>query len=70
MNRRLSADKLHRRRLAYLRARLRQDSQPADPVVLDLFQRLRLYKSDLAWHAQRQAWHDLLHYLSTLEQRR
>jgi hypothetical protein len=70
MSRRLNADKLQRRRLAYVRARLRQDSQPADPVVLDLFKRLRLYKSDLAWRAQREVWGDLLHYLTTLEERR
>ena len=58
MNKRLSPDKLQERRMAYLRARLRQDSHPADPVVLDLFKRLRFYRSDLAWRAQREAWHE------------
>jgi hypothetical protein len=65
MNKRLSPEKMKRRRLAYMRALLQHDVHPADPYVLDQFERLGWLKREP--EAQREVWDHLLHYLVTLE---
>ena len=76
MTKRLSPATLKRRRRAYWRACLRRDQNPADPVVLQIFQRLQWarkcrpsgqhYPSD----SERKEWKQLIHYFTTLEDAR
>jgi hypothetical protein len=65
---RLSPEKLKRRRMAYMRAHLRPDTQPADPAVIRIFHRIEWERSDPC--AVRAEWDNLLHYLATLEEHR
>jgi hypothetical protein len=75
----LSAAQRERRRTAYahpLRERLQQNQQPADPVVVRLFNDLQLAewtrhynrkRTKEANQYEREAWEYLLTYLTTLE---
>ena len=51
--------------MAYMRACLQRDNHPADPFVLAQFRQLGWCSQDP--EAQQHVWHNLAHYLATLE---
>lgn len=67
---RLSPEKLKRRQMAYWRAKLKQDQYPADPAVVRLFTDLQVARRNETTNhgsSERDAWNDLLRYLTTFE---